>query len=250
MPPRKLGGLPAAPTAVIDGSVRRFGTIEVVPLTVHRVPALRPLWPGPWRNEADRIAWTDPATGMACIILRSGHGHLCGYVAVEADHPLYGFNDDALPQEPPLRVHGGATYAWPCQQSAPIATSIRRTPPHPDAPPAWWFGFACHHSFDVVPGRSADAGGATSVSSRYGDRVDRDSCGNRGCSCPPIYHVVEGPFFTGAECGAVYRNEAYVYRQCAQLATQLYAVAKGLPMPDLPSSPPIGLVPHMVGTGR
>ena len=57
----------------------------------------------------------------------------------------------------------------------------------------------------------------------------------------------QGPFFTRAECGAVYRDEAYVYRQCAQLAAQLDAVAKGVPMPDLPPCPRVAWFPTWWG---
>ena len=100
MPAGRKGGPPVVADDIrieIDGTGRRFGSPEIASLTVYHVPDLSPKIPGPWRGEADKIAWTDPTTGMACIIRRSAHGHLCGYVAVEPEHPLYGFDADALP---------------------------------------------------------------------------------------------------------------------------------------------------------
>lgn len=47
--------------------------------------------PGPWDNELDRYRWTDPATGLECLILRHpSMGHLCGYVGLTSAHPAYG----------------------------------------------------------------------------------------------------------------------------------------------------------------
>lgn len=56
----------------------------------------KPKGPGPWREEADKIAWQDSDTGLHCIILRLRDGSLSGYVAVPASHSLYGFNHDAI----------------------------------------------------------------------------------------------------------------------------------------------------------
>ena len=112
----------------IDGTRRRFGTPEIVPLTVYHVPDVRPQIPGPWQGEADKIAWTDPATGMACIIRRSAHGHLCGYVAVESEHPLYGVEIEALPRDPELIAPGVVSYARACEHRRPVARSVWRKP--------------------------------------------------------------------------------------------------------------------------
>ncbi|UAJ11058.1 hypothetical protein [Polymorphobacter megasporae] len=190
----------------IDGTARRFGSVEVVSLTVFHVPEVRPGVPGPWDGEADKIAWTDPATGMACIIRRSRHGHLCGYVAVEPEHPLFGYEADALPRDAALIVHGGVSYAQACEHRRPIARSVWRRPPTPDAPPAWWFGFECDQISDEVPGRSSCQ---TAVERR-----------------PSLRDHPGGGVHT-----SVYWREAEVYRECVSLAAQLDAVANGSPMP-------------------
>ena len=196
----------------IDGTARRFGSVEVVPLTVFHVPELRPGVPGPWNGEADKIAWTDPATGMACIIRRSVDGHLCGFVAVEPEHPLYGYEADGLPQEQALTVHGGVSYAQACEHRRPIARSVWRRPPTPGAPPAWWFGFECNLFSDEVPGRQLRLTGHEHAP-LFRDHRD----GN-----VPI---------------PVYRSEAYVYRGCVSLAAQLDAIAGGAPKPVVSSIP-------------
>lgn len=38
--------------------------------------------PGPWDGEPDKMQWTDPATGLDCLIVRNTLGALCGYVGV------------------------------------------------------------------------------------------------------------------------------------------------------------------------
>ena len=45
---------------------------------------------GPWRDEPDKVIWTDPETGLDCMILRNRTGVLCGYVGVPSTHPWYG----------------------------------------------------------------------------------------------------------------------------------------------------------------
>lgn len=127
MPAGRKGGPPVVIEDIrikIDGTRRRFGVFETAPLTVYHVPDLRPQIPGPWQGEADKIAWTDPTTGMARIIRRSAHGHLCGYVAVEPEHPLYGVEADALPRDAELIAHGAVSYTRACEHRRPVARSV------------------------------------------------------------------------------------------------------------------------------
>jgi len=251
MPTRKKSGLPAATPTELDAAARRFGILEIVPLTVYHVAKPYGRRPGPWTGEADKIAWTDPATGMPCIIRRSGYGHLCGYVAVEADHPLYGFREDALPEGLGLTVHGRVSYAWPCERNHPVATSVWRQPPSPDAGPAWWLGFECNHSFDIVPGQPSPRDSTAPLSGLAIREVFGDaSCGRRACACPPFPMIADSLSFGGGDGAPVYRDEAYVYRQCVNLAAQLDAIARGLPLPHVPSTPPTGLDPQRIGGGR
>ena len=66
---------------------------------------------GPWQAEPDKKQWSDPATGLPCLIVRGPVGALCGYVGVSPDHPLYGKGHDDLDVE----VHGGLTFARGCE---------------------------------------------------------------------------------------------------------------------------------------
>ncbi len=51
--------------------------------------------PGPWQDEPDKVQWTDEATGLPCLMLRSRHGgNWCGYVGVAPDHPAFGLSYD------------------------------------------------------------------------------------------------------------------------------------------------------------
>ena len=45
--------------------------------------------PGPWTVEPEKIQWQDETTKLPCLIVRNGMGALCGYVGVDASHPLY-----------------------------------------------------------------------------------------------------------------------------------------------------------------
>lgn len=255
MPSRKKGLVPAVVRATIDGTGRRYGTVDIVTLAVFHVPELSPKRPGPWTGEAEKIAWIDPATGMNCIIRRSAYGHLCGYVAVEPGHPFYGFGADALPRDPGLEVHGRVAYAQACEHRRPVSTSIWRSPPTPDGPSAWWLGFECNHSFDLVPAipragdfRSSGWSNGT-LSGLHGD----PSCFNRGCACPPRSSArSDGDHATRDPAGRLpaYRDEAYVYRECVHLAAQVDAVAKGLPMPERMSTPALGIVLPLIGDDR
>ena len=202
---------------------------DTMPVEVYRVPDRHPSGDGPWRDEADKVSWIDPDTGLPCIMRRGTDGALCGYVGVGPDHPLAGVGEEALPHEPAIVVHGGIDYASPCEECEPHEVSVchvrlpraasRRSSTPVQAPfdartmtalamlpeELWWFGFSCNHSYDLIPG-------------------DR--------SVLPL----------GLENGRTYRDERYVVRETTNLAAQLHAIAEGLPMPELKGGrPPIGL---------
>lgn len=187
---------------------------------------------GPALDEADKIAWRDPATGYECIMLRDRDaGFLSGYVGVPSGHPLFGFDHDALPDDLGVDVHGGLTYSRICDDGpSPDRRIIResrrichvvvghaplvhgsdyRVQEH-----AWWFGFSCDHLYDALTGR--------------GSRHDRR--------------------FLAAETGPVYRDDAYVCTEVQNLAAQLRAIADGLPVPPRQGAPlpPRGLDPKEV----
>lgn len=155
---------------------------------VYHVPDLQPALRGPWSREAAKLAWTDPATGLHCIIRRAPGGFLCGYVAVGLGHPLFGFSADAVPTAISA-VHGGLTYAAPCDEQAPEETSIchvaERRLTHTDQ---WWFGFSCNKITDLIPEDDAHAAKAQQLG------LDQE-----------------------------YRDERYLVGACTQLASQLSA---------------------------
>ena len=183
-----------------------------------KIPARHPHGEGPWDNEADKIAWIDERTGTPCIILRQTNGTLSGYAAVESGHPLYGYNHDAIPSELRVVSHGGLNYAEACNQTMPEAISVCHVEPpkrpHTDMPDRfahdgdlWWFGFDTNHAYDFVPNERVPKG------QRIHD-------------------------------GKVYRDQAYVYRECIKLAAQLHRIETGVEVP-IPAHlqqtiPPIG----------
>ena len=183
-----------------------------------KIPARHPHGEGPWDNEADKIAWIDERTGIPCIILRQTNGTLSGYAAVEPGHPLYGYNHDAIPSELRVVSHGGLNYAEACNQTMPEAVSVCHVEPpkrpHSDMPDRfahdgdlWWFGFDTNHAYDFVPNERVPEG------QRIHD-------------------------------GKVYRDQAYVYRECIKLAAQLHRIETGIDIP-IPAHlqqtiPPIG----------
>lgn len=145
---------------------------------------------GPWMAEPDKVQWTDPATGLVCLIHRNPLGALCGYVGVPASHPYYGKDYEA----PNVEVHGGLTYADKCMEERPNEPEgfgvCHVVEPFENAN-VWWFGFDCAHFMDFIPGmytaemRSAGLGS-----------VARDS-------------------------REVYRDVSYVRREVTDLARQL-----------------------------
>ena len=196
---------------------------------VFHVPARHPSGDGPWQQEPDKLAWVDAATGLPCTILRQEDGVLGGYTGVGEDHPLFGFEVDAVPGALGISPHGGLDYAAMCEDGPaeitichPISASHRaRKRPgwskdgddgDDSHQPLWWFGFQCNRNHDLVPGRQVNPNGL------------------------------------GAENGRVYRDIAYVYSQTCRLARQLRAAMDGKndsdTKLDTASPPPVGLDPE------
>ncbi len=171
---------------------------------------------GPWNGEANKVGWTDELTGRQCIILRQPNGTLSGFVAVQVNHPLFGYAADAVPGTLNIAVHGGLTYAATCESRQAEAVSVCHVPPnrpgsstndmfeHSDL---LWFGFDTDHHHDFVP-------------------------------------KVQGGLDRQINHGRTYRDQGYVYRECIKLAAQLHRVETGIDVP-IPSElqqtpPPIG----------
>lgn len=175
---------------------------------------------GPSLDEADKVAWRDPATGYECIMMRDRDGgFLSGYVGVPADHPFYGSDFEALTSDLGIEVHGGLNYSQICEDGptperhiiyesrrichvAVGAVPLRHGSDYRVSDHAWWFGFSCDHIYDVIPMKPAQRGR-----------------------------------FLSAETGAVYRDDAYVCNEIQNLAAQLKAIADGLPMPKRRGDP-------------
>jgi len=70
-----------------------------------------------------------------CVVIATGMGHRCGYVAVSENHPFYGldYEDEKLHG---IDVHGGLTYSKG-KSDYPV-----------ESEGLWWFGFDCAHSGD------------------------------------------------------------------------------------------------------
>lgn len=191
--------------------------------------ASRPGGEGPWLGEADKVSWRDAASGYDCIMLRdTENGFLSGYVGVPRDHPLWGWDADAVPPDIGIDVHGGLTYSRRCEEGPSPArrlavearrichVTLRPAVYHPVAhatdhrvedPHAWWFGFSCNHAYDLIPKHAR-------VSSRP----------------------------KSAELARTYRDDAYVVRETVALAAQLRAIAEGDAAPQRDDQPPpIGL---------
>ncbi len=183
---------------------------QIVPEARYRERSRRPFGPGPWQDEFEKTAWTDPASGYPCIILRQRSGELGGYVGVGPDHPLFGYSADALPAVIGENLHRPVTYANVCQSAADERVSI------------------CHVT-PVIPAHMPSHG------LHRGDRVDhQDKAWWFGCEFDGPTDIVPLRPRRGsdlaAERGATYKDEAFVYHQVVALARQLKAfgdAAKG-----------------------
>lgn len=86
--------------------------------------------------------------GTPCLLRRNRVGVWCGYAAVDPGHPLHGLNYE----QPEVNVHGGLTYAGPCDGAE--GEGICHLPEPGEPAEVWWFGFDCAHGSDVIPAMS------------------------------------------------------------------------------------------------
>lgn len=144
--------------------------------------------PGPWQDEPDKVQWMDEQTGLPCLIVRApSTGALCGYVGVAHGHPAYLADYDSVEAD----VHGGLTFAGPCQKGVPIESGVCHVPALGEVDDVWWLGFDCAHAFDVMPAMNA-----------LRATIWKD--------LPPLKEMRD-----------VYRDIAYVKAEVAALAAQL-----------------------------
>lgn len=109
-------------------------------------------WPrGPWDTEPDRVV-TEHA-GMPIILKRHPElGHWCGYVGVPEGHPCYGVSGECA-DPVPHDVHGGCTYARPCDGDPEGGVCHVKVEGEPDR---FWLGFDFAHLGDRSPFRSSN----------------------------------------------------------------------------------------------
>lgn len=165
------------------------------PVHVFRVAGLQPKTAGPWRHEADKLAWVDAATGSQCVILRTvPGGHLRGYVGIEIGDAMFGWSHDEIPSGLGIRVHGGLDYSEVSGlggEHDEEMVGVDHFEVHGSEDPRWWFGFGCDKSGDLVP----DASDAF------------------------MAYVGDVP---------VYRDERFVFEQCTALAQRLLLIGKAV----------------------
>lgn len=103
----------------------------------------------PWKNEPDKVQWSDETTGLPCLAVRNWMGAWCGYVGVDESHQLYKQDCNAVDVE----VHGGLTYSDFCQKhgDGEEGEVICHIPEAGEPDNVWWFGFDCSHSADQTP---------------------------------------------------------------------------------------------------
>lgn len=94
------------------------------------------------QNEPDKKQWQHES-GLACLIVRSDLGALCGYVGVPANHAYY--EKDYYDIEN-IEAHGGLTFSGKCHESDDPAKGICHI-----GEEVWWLGFDCAHAWDIIP---------------------------------------------------------------------------------------------------
>ena len=117
---------------------------------------------GPWNAEPDKIQGIDEETGYPVLAVRvPWNGALCGYVGVTEEHPTFGLSYDEVDKFGPeednwrgFRVHGGLTFAGPCQENAE-ETGICHMPNPGQPDHVHWFGFDMAHCDDICPATEA-----------------------------------------------------------------------------------------------
>lgn len=146
--------------------------------------------PGDWDGEPDKVQWVDETTGLVCLAKRNPEsGNWCGYVGVSDAHPWHGKCYSDIDGD--VDVHGGPTFADSCQEGPPEQT-ICHIPAPGEPEHLWWFGFDCHHAWDLAPGTEA-------------------------------FWRERGQSFLSHD--STYRPLVYVKRHCTELASQIAAAS-------------------------
>jgi hypothetical protein len=151
-----------------------------------------------WRagqDEPDRVEWY--YRGVPCLLRRGPMGNWCGYAAVvDASHPWR----DRGRAEDQADVHGGITYAEPCNHDIGVC----HVPKPGESDHVFWLGFDCGHAWDFMP------------------KIDLDlrAAGIRDSERP--FALVE-EHTDGLPSMDVYRDKDYAMRETELLAAQILA---------------------------
>ncbi len=183
---------------------------SVTALQVWHNPDRWPSGDDPWNEEADKVAWVDEETGLGCIILRQENGTLSGYVGVGPDHPLFGFDADAVPLGISRGVHGGVTYGKECE--------VNRFAQEEYGDPRTERYTVCHTTITVVR-RNYRTVQATKDEFEHQDRWWL------GFDTNHIGDFVPKGFNRNNRKGDIYRDQAFVYEQCIAFAQRLKAIS-------------------------
>lgn len=115
-----------------------------------------------WEKEGNTYSFIDEETNYGCYIYRHPkYGHLCGYVDIPADHPLFGIDyrsnifDMVIGN---LEVHGGITFSGRLENHYNL-----------DDLHDWLIGFDCNHVNDYAPFRPCDESEVIELKQEYRD---------------------------------------------------------------------------------
>jgi len=148
---------------------------------------------GEWKNEPDRVLWTDEASGYPCLIRRISCGVFCGYVGIPNDHLLHGKNYNDID----INCHGDLTYSEACDGNKEFG--ICHIAKESEEDDIWWFGFDCGHAHtDLLPIKMSGF----------------DSFLNNIVSFREEYKK------------PTYKNMGFVKDECKSLASQLFNIRK------------------------
>lgn len=101
----------------------------------------------PWEKEPNRVELE--ILEYPCLIIRHEQlKHLCGYVAVQENHPLFGKHYENIN----INVHGGLTYSDEGNEEIYKDKFFYKPKYDKKSNKLWWFGFDCAHAYDYVPG--------------------------------------------------------------------------------------------------
>lgn len=96
-----------------------------------------------WETEPDKESFEH--AGLKCVVIRhDSMKHLCGYVEIPKEHPLF---EQTSIWDFPYEVHGGITFVDKLKQD----------------PDSKYIGFDCAHLHDFIPGAGENFNGRSSV---------------------------------------------------------------------------------------